>query len=94
MPRSDGAAIDMRFFDQPGYPELFEAWSDVFSQETTGSYVLDPTDALARTIDTRRQVQARFGYDTETLTTLERIACHNARMWQAESDQLLMEGAL
>lgn len=90
---SSRSGVDMRFFDQPGYPDLFEAWSEVLTQETPGVYTLEVADALARTIEARRQVQARFGYDQSEVTMLERIACRNARIWQAEIDEYLSEGA-
>ena len=67
--------VDEKLFDQPGFPVLFEAWSDVFNTHTDSTYDLDPAAALARVTDARRKVLLEERHLTdESVRDLETIA--------------------
>lgn len=80
-------SIDPRFYDQPGFPELENAWCRVFEVRNPEGYVMDAEEALELLDNTRMSVAFDYGYTQSELDILESIASRYAR----ESSWLLQE---
>ena len=70
--------IDPRFFEQPGFLTLFNAWSDVF-EKSDGEYVLSADRALAIVEDASFQVEISNQVGKAALISLESVACRYAQ---------------
>jgi len=69
--------IDKRFFDQPGFTELFHAWESVFSQQDED---FDPATALTEIADLRLSLMRQGIVENPHINVLESVACRYARI--------------
>lgn len=72
--------IDPRFFEQPGFETMFEAWGEVFATDTNSNPILTAKEALSVTAQARNRVASEYGYHKQdpSLNELERISCRYA----------------
>lgn len=84
----NGSLIDSRFFEQPGFEELFEVWGKVFDARNE----LKPVEALAAVDYVRNDLVARNIIRTVDMNVLESVACRYARIMN-EILQVEMLGA-
>jgi hypothetical protein len=82
--------VNTRFFSQPGFEQLYEAYSKVFETDKKGAFVLDPAQALAHTALVRQSVMLEHPMDPQAFSELESIACRYAQ----EIPQQIDEGVL
>lgn len=82
--------IDARFYNQPGFTTLYDAWDDVFEKQGDG-YVLDSAEALARVFDARTKVIIEESLPDSDVTSLDHIACRYAQEMQIRADEVVDE---
>ena len=71
--------VNPRFFNQPGFDELYGAWSAVFERNETGNYVMSSKDALAMLAKAHSQVVEVEGLSKSDAFSLESVACRYAQ---------------
>ena len=84
MPRP---RIDERFFDQPGFSELYDVWSDVFSAGDD----FDAAQALGAVAKVRDDLVAGNVIRTADMNVLESVACRYARIMHETVQVELLE---
>lgn len=68
------AVINHHFFAQPGFPELFDAWTKIFESEE-----IDPARSLQYLRLVRDGLLASNVIRTPDMNVLESVACRYAR---------------
>ncbi len=83
--------VDQRFFEQPGFTELFDAYSNMFERKDDGQYKIPPDEALAGVMKVRHELDMQYLLATREMNQIERIACKYAIEMSIMADELEYE---